>query len=250
MELNIYAVTKRIFDVVVSFFALIILSPLLLIVAVMIKLESKGPVIYKSKRVGQYYKIFDLIKFRTMSQNADQNIDLMKKLNQYDEGEIKNENADDCPFCRMSGQLCSPVLISDKGAVCENFYFLKKEKTNAFYKIKNDPRVTRLGRFLRKTSIDELPQLYNILVGDMSCIGNRPLPLYEAEKLTTDYAIERFNSPAGLTGLWQVVQRGKNGVNEIGRINLDKQYARTWSLRTDLGILIRTFPAIIQKENV
>ena len=250
MELNLYAVTKRVFDVTVSFFALIILSPLLLIVAVLIKLESKGPVIYKSKRVGQYYKIFDLIKFRTMSQGADQNLDLMKKLNQYDTTDARVEGSDDCPFCRMAGRTCSPVLVSDKGTVCENFYFLKKEKANAFYKIKNDPRVTRLGRFLRKTSIDELPQLLNILMGDMSCIGNRPLPLYEAEKLTTDYAIERFNSPAGLTGLWQVVQRGKNGVNEIGRINLDKQYAQTWSLKTDLSILIRTIPAIIQKENV
>ena len=84
----------------------------------------------------------------------------------------------------------------------------------------------------------------------MSLIGNRPLPLYEAEKLTTDYAIERFNSPAGLTGLWQVVQRGKNGVNELGRINLDIEYARTWSLKTDIKIFLKTFPALIQKENV
>jgi lipopolysaccharide/colanic/teichoic acid biosynthesis glycosyltransferase len=250
MEFKFYAVVKRVFDVTVSFSALIILSPLLLVVAGLIKLESRGPVIYKSKRVGQYYKIFDLIKFRTMSQDADKNTDLMKKLNQYDTTEAKAVDSDECPFCKMAGRTCSPVLISDNGAVCENFYFLKKEKANAFFKIRNDPRVTRLGRFLRKTSIDELPQLYNILIGDMSCIGNRPLPLYEAEKLTTDYAIERFNSPAGLTGLWQVVQRGKNGVNEIGRINLDKEYARTWSLKTDLGILIRTFPAIIQKENV
>ncbi len=250
MEFNFYAITKRVFDVTVSFCALIVLSPLLLIVAALIKLESKGPVIYKSKRVGQFYKIFDLIKFRTMSQDADKNTDLMKKLNQYDTTDAKVEGSEDCPFCRMAGHLCSPVLISDKGEVCENFYFLRKERANAFYKIKNDPRVTPLGRFLRKTSIDELPQLYNILIGDMSCIGNRPLPLYEAEKLTTDYAIERFNSPSGLTGLWQVVQRGKDGVNEIGRINLDKQYAQTWSLRTDLGILLRTFPAIIQKENV
>jgi len=250
MEFNFYAIIKRVFDVTVSFVALIMLSPLFLIVAILIKLESKGPVIYKSKRVGQYYKIFDLIKFRTMSQGADQNTELMKKLNQYETTDGQISDSDECPFCKMAGRTCSPMLISDKGPVCENFYFLKKERVNAFYKIKNDPRVTNLGKFLRKTSIDELPQLYNILVGDMSCIGNRPLPLYEAEKLTTDYAIERFNSPAGLTGLWQVVQRGKNGVNEIGRINLDKEYARTWSLKTDLGILIKTFPAIIQKENV
>jgi len=252
MQENVYAFVKRFFDMIVSFSALVLLSPLLLVVALLIKLESKGPVLYKSKRVGQYYKIFDLIKFRTMAEKADQNIDLLKKLNQYDTNTINNTktNDDECPFCKMAGRTCSPVLVSDAGSICENFYFLKKEKTNAFYKIKNDPRVTRLGKFLRNTSIDELPQLINILKGDMSCIGNRPLPLYEAEKLTTDYAIERFNSPAGLTGLWQVVQRGKKGVNEIGRINLDKEYARTWSLKTDLKILLKTFPALIQNENV
>ena len=250
MNFKFYAVVKRTFDIVASFMALLLLSPLLLVVAILIKLESKGPVIYKSKRVGQYYKIFDLIKFRTMSEKADQNMDLLKKLNQYEKDLVVEADTDECPFCKMAGRTCSPILISDMGSTCENFYFLKKEKGNAFYKIKNDPRVTRLGRFLRKSSIDELPQLINILKGDMSLIGNRPLPLYEAEKLTTDYAIERFNSPAGLTGLWQVVQRGKNGVNEIGRINLDKEYARTWSLRTDLKILIKTFPALIQKENV
>jgi lipopolysaccharide/colanic/teichoic acid biosynthesis glycosyltransferase len=150
----------------------------------------------------------------------------------------------------MAGHTCSPLLVSDMGTICENFYFLKKEKINAFYKIKDDPRVTRLGKFLRKSSIDELPQLINILKGDMSLIGNRPLPLYEAEKLTTDYAIERFNSPSGLTGLWQVVQRGKNGVNELGRINLDIEYARTWSLKTDVLIFLKNFPPLIQKENV
>jgi len=250
MKVNLYAIFKRTFDFAVAFTALVLLSPLLLIVAALIKLESKGPAIYRSKRVGQHYKIFDLIKFRTMCEKADQNTELLKKLNQY-ESEIKRiEEIDECPFCKMAGHTCSPLLVSDLGTICENFYFLKKEKINAFYKIKDDPRVTRLGKFLRKSSIDELPQLINILKGDMSLIGNRPLPLYEAEKLTTDYAIERFNSPAGLTGLWQVVQRGKNGVNELGRINLDIEYARTWSLKTDIKIFLKTFPALIQKENV
>ena len=250
MEPNFYAILKRGFDFITALTLLTLLSPLLAIVAILIKLESKGPAIYLSKRVGQYYKIFDLIKFRSMSEKADQNTDLLKKLNQYETEAKRIEDTEECPFCKMAGRTCSPVLVSDLGTICENFYFLKKEKINAFYKIKNDPRVTRLGAFLRKTSIDELPQLINILKGDMSLIGNRPLPLYEAEKLTTDYAIERFNSPAGLTGLWQVVQRGKNGVNELGRINLDIEYARTWSLRTDFRIFLKTFPALIQKENV
>lgn len=250
MKLNFYAIIKRALDIILSFTALLLLSPLLLVVAAVIKLESPGPAIYRSKRVGQHYKIFDLIKFRTMCEKADQNTELLKRLNQYDAEIKKNDEIDNCPFCKIAGRTCSPLLVSDKGTICENFYFLKKEKLNTFYKIKDDPRVTKIGKLLRKTSIDELPQLINILKGDMSLIGNRPLPLYEAEKLTTDYAIERFNSPAGLTGLWQVIQRGKNGVNELDRINLDIQYARTWSMKTDLKIFIKTFPALIQQENV
>ena len=251
MRYKYYITFKRVFDITVSLVAMTVLSPLLVLVGITIKLESRGPAIYRSKRVGEFYKVFDLFKFRTMYERADQNTELMKKLNVYEEQVvIKTELIEECPFCKMAGETCSPLLASDTGTVCENFYFLKKEKTNAFFKIKNDPRVTPFGKFIRKTSIDELPQLFNILRRDMSLIGNRPLPLYEAEKLTTDYAIERFNAPAGLTGLWQVVQRGKNGVNEVGRINLDKEYAGTWSLRTDLKILLKTFPALIQRENV
>ena len=251
MKKKIYANGKRAFDVLAAGTALLMLSPLMLIVAAAIRLESKGPVIYLSKRVGMHYKIFDLIKFRTMYVDADKNTELMKKLNQYDNGtEDITEGATECPFCKSFGRACSPILHADNEEICENFYFRKKGKVNAFYKIKNDPRVTPLGGFLRKTSIDELPQLINILRGDMSLIGNRPLPLYEAEKLTSDHAIERFNSPAGLTGLWQVTQRGTDAVSEDERIYLDKLYSRTWSLRRDLSIFLKTIPAIIQKENV
>lgn len=251
MQRKIYLIGKRTFDIAASFTALVVLSPLMLLVAAIIKIESKGPVLYRAKRAGQYYKVFDLIKFRTMQQDADRNIDLMKKLNVYEQGLKRGpENQDECPFCKMQGQLCSPLLVSDNGTSCENFYFLNKEKSHAFFKINNDPRVTAFGKFIRKTSIDELPQLINILKGDMSLVGNRPLPLYEAEKLTSDHAIERFNSPAGLTGLWQVVQRGKKGVNEAERINLDKEYARTCSFSTDFMIILKTFPALVQQENV
>lgn len=251
MESKIYPHVKRAFDILSAGSALLFLSPLLLIVAAAIRLESKGPVIYRSKRVGQHYRIFDLFKFRTMYVGADKNTELMKKLNQYDSGTSDPlEDSTGCPYCKAFGRPCSPMLHADNEVVCENFYLRRKGKVNAFYKIKNDPRVTPLGRLLRKTSIDELPQLINVLRGDMSLIGNRPLPLYEAEKLTSDNAIERFNSPAGLTGLWQVMQRGKAEVSEEERIHLDKLYARTWSLKQDIKILLKTIPALIQKENV
>ncbi|HWB62148.1 MAG TPA: sugar transferase, partial [Chitinophagales bacterium] len=169
MQQKLYAPVKRAFDFTVALTALIALSPLLLIVAIIIKLESKGPVIYKSKRVGQYYKLFDLIKFRTMRADADKNLNILKELNQYKtDSRLKATNPGECPFCKALGHNCSPLLHHDNGFICENFYFLKQEKSNAFYKIKNDPRVTRFGSFLRKTSIDEIPQLVNILKGDMS----------------------------------------------------------------------------------
>ena len=250
MKTNLYAVIKRIFDVAFSSVALLVLSPILVLVAVILKLESKGPILYKSKRIGSYYKVFDLLKFRTMSQDADANLELMKTLNQYKpSADVILERTDECPFCKILGRDCSPLLQSDEGVICDNFHNMTKGKS-AFYKISNDPRVTRFGKFLRRTSIDEIPQLLNIIKGDMSLIGNRPLPLYEAEKLTTDYAIERFNSPAGLTGLWQVTQRGTKDVSEMNRINLDKLYARTWSFKTDFKIFLKTFPALIQHENV
>ena len=118
-------------------------------------------------------------------------------------------------------------------------------------KIENDPRVTRVGRFIRKYSIDELPQLINILKGDMSVVGNRPLPLYEAEQLTNDDDIERFLGPAGLTGLWQVEKRGGAGaMSAAERKQLDVRYAHEFSFAMDFKIILRTFTAFIQKENV
>jgi len=103
---------------------------------------------------------------------------------------------------------------------------------------------------LRNTSIDELPQLFNVLRGDMSIIGNRPLPLYEAEKLTSDQFAARFLAPAGITGLWQVSKRGKGGVSEDERKALDVDYARNYSVTSDLRILLMTIPALFQQENV
>ncbi len=252
MKKETYKIFKRAFDVVAALGTLAIIWPVMLIAAIAIKLESKGPVVYRSKRVGQNYKIFGLLKFRTMSQNADKQMKVMKDLNQYKNESTASSELSECPFCKMLQRPCSPILINDNEKICENFYLMKKEreKASAFFKISNDPRVTRVGNFLRKTSIDELPQLINILNGDMSLIGNRPLPLYEAEKLTNDHDIERFNAPSGLTGLWQVTKRGKCSVSEKERIELDKTYAREWSLAMDFKILMKTFPSLLQEENV
>lgn len=115
--------------------------------------------------------------------------------------------------------------------------------------MENDPRITKVGRIIRKYSIDELPQLVNILKGDMSIVGNRPLPLYEAELLTSDEYIDRFMGPAGLTGLWQVEKRGSSGkLSADERKQLDIKYAQTFSFLLDMEIILRTFTAFIQKK--
>ena len=131
-------------------------------------------------------------------------------------------------------------------------YHLAKARKNAqvFIKIQNDPRITRVGQFIRSTSIDELPQLWNVLKGDMSLVGNRPLPPYEAERLTQDESILRFKAPAGITGLWQVEGRGKKEVSEAERKNFDIRYAQEYNWRMDLNILARTLPAALQEANV
>ncbi len=142
--------------------------------------------------------------------DADKKIDILYKLNQYSDG---------------------------------------NKKVN-FFKVKDDPRITKVGALLRKTSIDELPQLFNVLKGDMSIVGNRPLPLYEATTLTTDEWAERFMAPAGITGLWQISKRGKEDMSNEERILLDIKYARSRSIIGDLKILFKTPGALIQKSNV
>jgi len=125
------------------------------------------------------------------------------------------------------------------------------KKENAFVKFEKDPRITKVGRFIRKYSIDELPQFVNILKGDMSVVGNRPLPLYEAELLTNDEYIDRFLAPAGLTGLWQVSKRGGAGeMSAEERKLIDIKYANEFSFWLDIKIIFKTFTAFIQKENV
>ncbi|GAA4840536.1 sugar transferase [Algivirga pacifica] len=246
---------KRVFDVLFSSASLLLLSPVLLGVAIGIKIESRGDVFYVSKRVGQGYRVFDFFKFRSMYADADQRIAEMKDHNMYAKGEeheIKQEESKKvCPLCLRSDlSACVSLVYADDGhKVCE-YHLKESSKEQAFLKFHNDPRITKMGRFIRSTSLDELPQLINVLKGDMSIVGNRPLPLYEAEKLTEDEAIARFKAPAGITGLWQVTKRGKKDMSEEERKSLDKEYAVKGNFLQDVKIILKTFPALFQKENV
>ncbi|TRX60243.1 response regulator [Fulvivirga sp. M361] len=203
---------KRTVDIVISSISLLMLSPVLILIAIAIKLDSKGAVFYISKRAGKGYQIFNFYKFRTMREDADTLVQNMKHLNQYGGDD---ENTD-----------------------------------SVFFKVKDDPRITKLGSFLRKTSLDEIPQLFNVLKGDMSLVGNRPLPLYEAEKLTQDQWAMRFLAPAGITGLWQVSKRGKDEMSEEERVSLDMEYAEKSSFWYDMKIMLKTPTALLQKEQV
>ncbi|SEU04394.1 sugar transferase [Hymenobacter actinosclerus] len=256
-------VTKRLFDVVCAGGALLVLAPFLLLLAILIKLESPGPVFYYSYRVGAGYRVFKFWKLRSMRLDADQLLESMKDRNQYQTSAAAaataaavgdKPDAGLCADCACQGSQCRHQLVDAQGQlICEEQYRQQQQqaKAPAFIKIANDPRVTRLGKFLRNTSLDELPQLYNVLRGDMSLVGNRPLPVYEAEQLLTDAYAQRFIAPAGITGLWQVSRRGKGGsMSEEERKALDIEYARSYSLKKDFEIILRTIPALFQKENV
>lgn len=255
--------SKRIFDIFVASSVLLVASPFLLLILIAIKLESKGKVYYISKRVGR--KTFDFYKLRSMRTGSDE---LLKKLalekNQYNTQPKATTNIFDIPCPRCSklpeGETCSPLMYIETHQICDYWYnHQKNEAANSsatFVKIVNDPRVTRVGKFIRNTSIDELPQLINVLKGDMSIVGNRPLPVYEAELLTADALSQRFLAPAGITGLWQVELRGKGGnMSEEERIRLDNEYAEhfkgdNYSFWYDIKLILRTIPALLQKDSV
>ena len=254
---------KRTFDILASGSAILCLSPILILTALAIRTESNGKIVYKSKRVGSNYKIFDFYKFRSMYSDADKRLAEYQQLNQYTKNIAEEEFKDSSSAAEISQQSCSSeqkqeqeqdiLLFSDNLSTSENNYLKTKrtERSNAFFKLENDPRITRVGHFIRKYSIDELPQLFNILKGDMSVVGNRPLPLYEAELLTSDEYVQRFMGPAGLTGLWQVEKRGGAGkMSAEERKQLDIKYAKEFSFRMDMRIIIKTFTAFIQKEDV
>jgi lipopolysaccharide/colanic/teichoic acid biosynthesis glycosyltransferase len=197
---------KRMVDVLIASLSIILLLPVFALIALAIKLESRGPVFYNSYRAGRGYNIFKFFKFRTMKVGADRMINSMLHLNKYNTS-------------------LGPV----------------------FFKIQNDPRITKVGSFLRTTGMDELPQLFNVLIGDMSIVGNRPLPLYEASTLTTDVWAERFMAPAGITGLWQIMNRKNAIVSVEERISIDIEYARSNNFLMDFSIMLNT-PGVIIKE--
>jgi len=255
--------SKRIFDIAVASSVLLVAAPFLLLIILAIRLESKGKVYYIAKRVGR--KTFDFYKLRSMRTGSD---DLLKKLakekNQYNTA-VKQADSSivtPCPKCSAlpEGQTCSPVMYIDTHEICDYWYnYQKKESAKnsaTFVKIVNDPRITRVGKFIRNTSIDELPQLINVIKGDMSIVGNRPLPVYEAELLTIDDMSKRFLAPAGITGLWQVELRGKGGnMSEEERKRLDNEYAdhfrgNNFSFWYDIKLILRTIPALLQKGSV
>ncbi len=241
---------KRLFDIFFTSCAILCLSPILIITAIAIRLESKGNIVYKSKRVGSNYRIFDFLKFRSMYTNADKHLKDLSALNQYQADKPESEPNKKENTIENEEEI---ILISDDFEITEEDFLLQKnaEQSNAFVKLENDPRITKVGHIIRKFSIDELPQLFNILKGDMSIVGNRPLPLYEAELLTSDDTIDRFMGPSGLTGLWQVEKRGDSGrMSPEERKQLDIKYAKTFSFWLDIKIILKTVTAFIQKEDV
>ncbi|WP_426790157.1 sugar transferase [Sphingobacterium sp. WOUb80] len=247
---------KRLFDIAISSILILLLSPILAIVYIAIKLESKGSAVYKSKRIGSGYYMFDFYKFRSMYPDADKRLKEYMALNQYADASLSINHRtvaamiSDTDAQHFTADELRDVLIDDESVV-KSSDTAGRQKKAAFFKLEKDPRVTRVGRILRKYSIDELPQLFNVLKGDMSIVGNRPLPLYEAEMLTTDDSVERFMAPAGITGLWQVEKRGDNGsMSDQERIKLDIDYAQHYSIWMDLKILYKTFSAFIQKADV
>lgn len=246
---------KRTFDIFFALIAIVLLSPILIITSLAIAIEFRGSPIYKSKRVGSNYIVFDFFKFRSMYKDADERLKEFKNLNQYKDVALEG----DFDYCELDKieitdtEIGDNFFVSDDEVISEEEFLREKsiKQRNNFIKYENDPRITKIGKTIRKFSIDELPQFINVLKGDMSIVGNRPLPLYEAEQLTSDQYIDRFMGPSGLTGLWQVEKRGDSGkLSPEERKQLDVYYAKNYSFWMDFKIIFKTFTAFIQKENV
>jgi len=197
-------ILKKIFDITLSLPLLLITIPVILVIAVIIRLGSKGPAFYVTERVGKNGKLFRFYKFRTMHQNGDE---ILRKVLNEDEN--------------------------------------KRKEWETYFKLKDDPRLTVFGRFLRKHSVDEIPQILNILKGDMSVIGPRPYLPREKEAIG-DYLEIITQVAPGVTGLWQVSGRNKKTFKE--RVGMDSWYIQNWSLWLDVVILIRTLKAVFGRE--
>lgn len=194
--------TKRVLDVVLSIIALVVLSPLLLIVALAVKLTSPGPVLFRQKRVGLGGETFDILKFRSMTADAEE----------------------------RKAELVPHSVYGDA----------------RLFKVTDDPRVTPIGRFLRKASLDELPQFVNVLRGEMSLVGPRP-PTVEEVALYEPHHYCRFDVKPGITGPWQV--NGRNRITDFEVIiHLEREYMRTWCPSADLKILLKTIPAVLRMD--
>ena len=207
-QVTVYSVVKRAVDVAGSSALLVLFAPLFLLIAILIKLGSKGPVFYRQPRIGQMAKPFTMLKFRTMYSNADHGL----------HREFVTR------FIQASADVREPV-------------------EDAPFKIAHDPRVTPIGRILRKTSLDELPQFLNVLTGEMSLVGPRPPLPYEVEQYQSWHRRRILEVKPGITGLWQVTGRSRTTFDEM--VRLDLRYARTCSLWTDIKILLATPGAVI-----
>lgn len=196
-----HAFAKRLIDILGSGLALLLLSPIMLVIALLIRLESPGPILFRQIRLGRYGKPFVMYKFRSMRCNAQELQPLIMHMN---------------------------------------------EKQGGAFKIRHDPRMTRVGRFIRKYSLDELPQLFNVLKGDLSLVGPRAMAPYDVNRFDKVEYYQRFAVPQGCTGLWQVSGRSNLTFDEWMR--LDIYYVENISLALDIQILLRTIPAILKGD--
>ena len=194
----VYFSVKRLFDFVMATIGLIILSPLMLVIAILIKLEDDGPIFYKQIRVGKNGRKFEMYKFRSMLVNADQMLAALKD---------------------------------------------KSDVEGPMFKMKNDPRITKIGQFIRKHSLDELPQFFNVIKGDMSLVGPRP-PLPSEVDEYSDYDKQRLYVIPGCTGLWQATKRNEVGFNEM--VQLDIEYIKKAGFLFDLWIIWKTVEIIVK----
>ena len=200
-ERIVYNTLKRFIDVIGSLFGLILLSPIIILIGILIKLESKGPIIFSQKRVGINGKKFNMYKLRSMVSNAE---------------ELKEKLAD------------------------------KNEMSGPMFKMKDDPRITKVGKFIRKTSIDELPQLVNVLKGDMSLVGPRPSLPKEVEKFEP-WMLKRLEVKPGITCYWQVM--GRNAIDFENWMKLDIKYVNERSFFLDVKLILKTFFVLFGDDN-